>query len=649
MLGTLPENKEELKTKISSYQPNQAVSELTFKVKQDFQVGYDINHRTFREFNDMDLISRINAEQALWNVYVEPKSEDPQDYWRHNGKRSDTRNKIITIAAHLTLHLLYPNIFAQNSDNESDKTTAEVMKDLIEWHIDNSDYELSYLFGILAALTNPVAYLQVEFIEVLQNIKKKNENGEITITQAVDEVFSGLQIYNVPADEVVISNPYQFSIQKQKAIGRCKLVSYDELELTYGKHKNWNFVKPNVKAVYNAGDGLFYDIDDETLQGLCEKFTYYNRLEDTEVCFINGLYFGDENTKANRIKHRDTQDRPKYNIVKYGYEPIDAKRFFFYKSAAAKLANDQNLIDKMWQMIVDGTFLSIFKPIATTGDDLVDKSILLPGAVASFSKDTTITPIDIRSDLMGGYNAVNALEQGMSESTQDTVRQGVVSEEKRTAYEIKRTEQNALIQLGMFGKMIIQMTKDLGDLMVDLILTNQTVGELDEIVGEETALKYKTFLMKEKVENGKKVSKQIKFSDEMIGRTYTEEQEKEKKYELMDKEGGIDSDKRIYMVNPQAFRNYKFKIVVSADMLLPKDEQVEKDLIKEAYQIMRGDPNFNAPEIAKEFAKVFFPDNAEKMVASQESQMAMAGQQQQNPMAQKPMGLGNKMSGILPQ
>ena len=48
------------------------------------------------------------------------------------------------------------------------------------------------------------------------------------------------------------------------------------------------------------------------------------------------------------------------------YEPINADGNFFYgKSLVNKLGPDQEVIDVLYQMIIDGTYLNLFKPIAS--------------------------------------------------------------------------------------------------------------------------------------------------------------------------------------------------------------------------------------------------------------------------------------------
>ena len=129
MIGTLELNeKNEILNQKSEWQPSEEVKNLVAKIKQDYQTGFNINHRAFMQFNDMSLIERMNVDQKAFMAYIQPKSQDPDEAWRWGGVRPITLNKIFTMLAHLVSSMMYPGIFAQNDQDEEDKEMAEIMK-----------------------------------------------------------------------------------------------------------------------------------------------------------------------------------------------------------------------------------------------------------------------------------------------------------------------------------------------------------------------------------------------------------------------------------------------------------------------------------------------------------------------------------------
>lgn len=606
-------------TKVKSgYQPSQSVRDVTTRVRQDYQTADDIQNRPFREFNDKSVLHRMDLDQKAFNSYVEPQSSDPDESWRYNGVRPLTRNKIISIAAHATAQIIFPKVFAQNDADEEDKGAAQVMRDMIEWNIRHSDYELSFLYAVISALTNPAVIVKAEFSEVLGKVKFKTENG-FTTKEIVDDVLSGFHMHIIPIDEFLITNPYEFHLQRQKAIIRRRFIEYAEAEQLWGDHQNFDFVQPGIQTLYRDEDGTFYDVKDDSLDNLVEEVVYYNRQDDAEIPFINGIYHGDDDTDANLFTHRDSINRPKYPFAKSGYEPIDEKRFFYYKSAVFKLVNEQDVLDRMWRMSMDGTFLDTMPPVAISGDEVTDTGVMFPGMTSGFAKDTKIVPLRVANP-NSAFNAMQVIEQSAAESSQDPSRAGLGQLGAQTAFETAKIEQNARIQLGLFGKMIGALVVDFGDLMVADILHHQTVGQAEEILGGEVRFKFNTFLLSDQSLDGKNVTKSIIFTDEFMGREATLEDG----FNLLEKEGGMESDRRIYKVNPFQFSRLKFLLTVEADALLPKNEAFEKAMNLEAYDRMIVDPFTNKQAVSRDFlVDTFAKGETDKYTMSSEKLLGL--------------------------
>lgn len=606
----------------SLFQPSEAVKTLTQQVKQDYQTGHLINHRVFREFNDMSLIQRMDADQKAWNSYVKPKSDDPDEGWRWNGVRPVTRNKIISIAAHLTATILFPNVFAQNDQDEDDREAAEVMRYMIEWNIRNSNYELAFLHFVISALVNPISYMKAEFADVMQKVKDKLENGEITTEEAVDDVMSGFNVFVLPADGIMISNPYEPELQRQRFIIRKRFIGFDEAQGLYGDHPNFEYISPGVKTLYNDQDGMFYQQKNDEVDTLVEEVIYYNRREDIEVIYVDGIYLGDTNPEENRMKHRTNKNKPKYPFVKLIFESID-ESFFFGRSSAMKLADDQELTDRMWQMVMDGTFLQVMPPIGVYGEETISSNVMFPGSVTNFGRDSQAAPLTTGGNLNAGLQALELVKGSMEESSQSDIRQGIQSKGNQTAWEIARLEENARIQLGLFGKMLGKAVKDFGELMVDLIIHNQTVAEVEGVLAGDVRMKFRTFLLEDQVQDGKKITRKINFDENLIGKKMTEEDRIKESFKIMEQEGGLDSKSRIYKVNPEKFSRLNFKIFIEPDKLMPKTEAFEKAIKLEAYDRMIQNPYVDQEAVTRDFlVETVAKGESDKYMAKKSSPIA---------------------------
>ncbi|KKM71508.1 hypothetical protein LCGC14_1429890 [marine sediment metagenome] len=571
MIGVIQRDKGELKlneksealTPLSAYNPPDDVRDLTERIQQDNQVGYDLQNRPFTEFNDSSLLQRADIDQKRWNAYRIPQSDNVDEAWRWNGIRPITRNRILGIVAQMTSQIVMPAPFAQNDKDELDVSAALVMRDLMEFNIRNSSYVEDYIMWITDALVNPVAYLGVGFLEVMQTVKDENE-GKISKKEIIDSVLSGFQTFNIPIDEVLISNFYQKDLNRQRFVIRRRYIDYDEAKAIAGEHDNFEFVKPGLRTVFDHETSLFYDVYDQNLQTLVEEITYYNRQEDIEVPYMNGIYVGDDDVEANPIKHRDNENRPKYNFAPLGYEDI-SPRFFYYKSAAWKLGDDDELVVRTEQLLADAVFLATMPPTITAGHGQMSEAIVIPGKNTAFENpNVSVTPIQLGSQLSQAFNLLLKKEKDASEDTLDPQSTGVQAGTQKTAREAALLAENAKISLGRFGNMLVTSLKNIGGLMIDVIIQHQTVMDVEETISGELKESFKTFILTDVEEGDKKVTHKIMFNQDS-----EEGEPMSRSLSVLNKEGGIDSDTRIYEVNPVAWRKLKYHLVMDVQELIP--------------------------------------------------------------------------------
>ena len=621
MIGTIALDKDRKPmAPLSTYQPEQEVADLTSKIKQDYNIGYNNLHTSYEEFSHRSVIEEMSAGQRIFNSYVPPRSEDPDESWRAQTVRPLSRNKMISIAAHITANLIYPTVFAQNSKDEDDAMAAKVMEDILDWVTERADYDRVFLFAVISMLCNPAAITDVSYVKAVIKARRLADEGATT-EEVLDELNSGIKIGLVPVDELLIANVREFRIQKQRFLIRRRYIDYDEAKSLYGEHKNFQYVTPGVKSVYSSDDGAFYDIKDNENPTLIEECVYYNRREDLEIPFVNGIYHGEDKIEDNYMKHRRTillpdgeiATIPVYKFAKGGYEPIDEMRFFYYKSAAAKLGPDQDLVDTLYNMVIDGTFLSVMPPVNVFGQEEQDASVVYPGAVNYFGKESKAEVMNVGQNVTAGMNTLNLVERSMSQSSQDDTRQGINAQGNQTAFEVSRMEQNAAIQLGLFGKMIGFFVSDLCELIIDDIISHLTIAEVGDILNGEMTLKYNTFLIKEKSEGGQKSKKKIEFTEELMGQVDV----KKKQLELLKREK---DNERIVLVNPYEFARMKYRVYADAATKLGKTPYGEKMVNLEAYDRMIGNPLVDQQAVTRDFlVNTFAEGETEKYMAKNQS------------------------------
>lgn len=564
-----------------------AVSSLILK---HFVLG-SVNMYTPRvEFNDLSLITRDQFDQMSFNTYQPNNGEagegTPQTAWRSRAIRPVIRNKCMSIAAHATARLIFPKVFAFNKQADEQENAAKVMEDLMEWSGDVSNYSFVALMRVITALSSPASIGYTEYGEVQRTVKtKKDSNGKWIEERIKDESYPCFMDEVVPVNQLYIQNFYEPDIQKQGWVIWRKVYAFSEAQNKYGStYENFKFVRPGVQTIYDDANRTFYYVYDPNMrQEDVEEIVYWNKNLDLKIIMVNRIMLTEYNNPNPR------QDKL-FPFDKFGYEPIN-NRFFYYKSLAFKLQHDAEIVNTLYQMVIDGTYLSIFKPMVNVGGEIIASDVIVPGAVTTLSApDADLRAINVGSDLKSGLETLSVVEKSINESSQEPLQQGTADKGSQTAYEISKLEQNANTILGLFLQMIAKHVKDFGKLRLGDIIQYLTLPEVVDITGN-TELSYKTFFLKGNGKGSK--NKKIEFDlnqpesyteDDLLNSSYDIKAEEEKK--------GMEISK----VHPKMFRELQYMVTISPDVLNPKSEDLERAYDLEAYDRMIVQPMVFDPE-----------------------------------------------------
>jgi len=582
----------------SAYNPPDEVKKLFERCQMDYMSAWRLQHRPFREFDGYSLLQRTMMDQETFAAYVGAEYVPQHKKWRWKGRKNTARNKIMGIAAHLIAGMLFPYVHASNEENEEDKMTAKVMKILVEDHLKKAGYELKFLFMIISALVNPAVFVEVAYLTAFQRIKQRLKDGSYKVTEAVDDLLSGLNLYIYPIDQILLGDFYTFDIQRQPFVVKVRRIAWEEARKIYaGKYKDengedlFNYVQAGKTRVVLAGQEYqtLYDIEwTEADRNYVQEMTFYYRADDMELTWVGGV--GMFNYKdcwnSNPFTHRRMSligDKwasiPIVPIAKSGFEVLDpTMRFPYYTSAARKEYWDALAQDRMHQLAYDGTYLDVIKPTFLSGVAKMDSTVMIPGATIGMPAGASMTPYSGSPNLIAAMNMTTKEESDMAESTQDKIMSGV-TEKGVTAYATAKAEQNARIFLGNAGLMVADLVKQIGELTVDCIIQHTTVGEVDATVPEALRMKYKNILIKTK-ESGRDLTNRIRMTDKDMGKEKSADDIRAREWELYDEAGGAETDQRIYEVNPYKFARNKFAITVDAEQIISRSmgtDQLRKD------------------------------------------------------------------------
>lgn len=609
MIGQIETN-----SKKSSYNPPEEIRDFIAQVKKDYEIGHNILTKGWNELNGSTPLEDADRGRKMFNAFVDESYEDPSQAWKWRGTRSKARNKGIAMHANLTAAYMLPNFQAQNDDSDIDREVSEFMTDLVEWMAqdENSNYKENFLSLVFAMESDPIVYLGAEYQEVMQTIKTKSADGKMTKKEVLDEVLSGFKAPIYTVDQILLSNAFERNLQKHKHIGKRRWISFEEAKAKYGKHKNWGYVQSGNMTVYNEDDGLFYDIKDEDHEGLVEEYTAMYRRDDTEVCFIGGIYMGDDDVNNNPMKHRDNFGAPRYNIQQFGFYPIGS-HFIFYKSMMNTMRWDNALYDASTEIMANRAILDAEMPIAVSGSDQIDSSIIYPNSVVSFKDpNTRIQNLMPPSQLGNIMSSLNLTEDSMSEGSVSETISGQLPQASQKAFSVSQAQANSKKIISGVAKGLASSVAKYGLLMADIAINNLSTAQVEDIVGDETKLKYRKFVLTNKDIGGKRMNKQLMFDDSLVGKEMTEEEKRGANLDLYKE--SEEKDTAILKANPEFVAKMKYFCRADYKELFTQSDESMQAMLTQLYTMLRQDPYFDGKALAEELSYAFFKGKGTKFI-----------------------------------
>ena len=502
LLRTNVNQKGEIQDEIASYNPTEDEVKVRSLILKHFILGTTNMYTPRVEFNDLSLVMRDQYDQMSFNTYQPNNGEawegSPQTAWRSRAIRPIIRNKCISIAAHATARLIFPKVFANDENSDEQQDSAAIMEDLMEWSGDVSNYPFVALMRVITAMSSPASIGYTEYGEVTRLVKTEKVDGVWKEERVPDEAYPCFMDSVVPVDQLYIDNFYEPDIQKQAWVILRKVYSFGEAQNKYNQiYDNFKYVRPGVQTIYDDANRTFYYVYDPNMrQEDVEELIYWNKNLDLKIIMVNGVMLtpsDNPNPRKDKL----------YPFDKFGYEPI-TNRFFYYKSLAFKLQHDAEIVNNLYQMVIDGTYLSIFKPMVNVGGEIIASDVIVPGAVTTLSDpNADLRAINVGSDIKSGIETLAVVERSINESSQEPLQQGANEQGSQTAFEISKMEQNANTVLGLFLQMIAKHVKEFGRLRLDDILQYLTMPEVVDITGD-AELTYKTFLVNKTKKGGDK-------------------------------------------------------------------------------------------------------------------------------------------------
>ena len=569
--GTKEEDSE-VKVEQSAYQPTELEKEMRGKILADFALGYQTMYRPRQEFNDLSVLQRDQVDSMAFNTYQpnngEPTDGDPANSWRSNAIRPIERNKCISMAGHAANRLGFLRLQATDVDANPDDDASMVLNSAMEWV--NATYfpKEWWLHAVLQSEASPACIVHHEFRQVYRQMKTvRKPDGSWDYKWEIDEANSGFIGTIISTDQIYIENIFEKDIQKQRFVIWRRVQSHDQLDTKYRGQKNWDNVKRGMQLLFNDANQGFYFAYDPNLRGeLGEELIYWTKANGgSRVVVVNGVVIGEADEKNPR-------EDGLYPFAKWYYSWI-RENFFYGKSLVFAVSHDANIINTLYPVLVDGAIIDTMKPMKYIGKDVIGSDVIIPGGTVNMrDPESKLDPLLPPLQTSNLFNAMAEVEKSLDQ-TANTQASPVDKPGNVTAYEMSLREQQVQQDLGPFYSELIGASVQMTRLVEGDVLQYMTTADVEQMQGAKAGLRYKSFLVDLKGQEGKTKRRKVQFG--LIGDEMADpDKQMEASYALLKEQGGMNAETEIVKADPRRIRVLKYSMVMTDDVLQPKSDDV---------------------------------------------------------------------------
>jgi hypothetical protein len=592
---------------------------------------------THVEFDDMDYLTRYEANAKAANAYVPPKLN------RIDTRivTGTTREKELTLLSALLNYNLEPNIEAYDKDDMIIMEIGETMEDLIKKSREIEMYDDKRPLIYKEGLDQGDAFVEEVSIE-RQRVEKELKDHKpdfrniknIKWTRKLGKVYSQCEVKLKSGTQVFLGNIKEFDEWEQPYIITLEIVPRSVAQSIFGDWERWKNVSTKIVRTIEDGDIAYRDWSLLTIEeDSCEIIKYYDKWTNELMILINGVMMLP-------IKFPLTAVSPsgEYPLAQLSIEPIS--QFFAYSnSVPSKTKVEQALLDEMFKAIVTVFQQKVKPPMANNTGRALSSRIFDPGNISNNIDPTKLQPILQNQGLTPAEFSVFELVKGIvDEKTTSPAFSGDTTQGSQTATEIIELKKQQMMKLGFVIWGVLRFEKRMAWLRLHNILENWTkpIGEeVDELTKQIKEL-YRTATVKGPIEDGREGRKIYAMDKELTGILSGEQIMAEE--EFLSRESNIPT-RKIYL-NPDELRNLKAKWFITVTPTEKDSSVLDRVLYTQSLSqaaMLFGPQRLNMPYHERRFAILNKEDPEKYFLPEQAMQPAMAGAPPGTPPVQSQM------------
>jgi hypothetical protein len=592
------------------YEPSEKDRDTISRLYNRLQEMVQMRNKSYSYFNNRSLTSYIDESIKRWNSFIPPRGDLEQD-WQARVFNSFTRNVCISLLSRIAMTRPRSRFVATNKDGFQDTLRAHILEKGLEYTYNKENGDWKFFLAALEMVTKGTVVVYEGYKKVKRKVKEIKKFDPVT--GAVDYTEKTILDYNdcyqeiVPLEEIYFGNLWINDIQQMPDIIWKRVMMNESFKEDFKKYPNAKYVKPGtfatvVETIPYYKQKEYFQLDRKSV----EVVQWYNKWKDELIITANGVLLYDGPIP---FHHKS------YPFASAIFEPF-AVDFIYGRSLPDKVSSDQDVINTLWNMMLDQGYLSIYKPTLTDDPDYIDEYPLQPGRMFPVSD---INKYRVLSELTGpdpshfqmlemaikfaNDNSGNILGGGMSTPS---------AKGKMTARQAQILQDQMMQALGLNTRMLENLEIQSKRLRAKNFLQFYTVPEkVEAITGEKDAIK-NNFVRVLRIDD-------TELTDGTHGTAVIKIVDKEKNLpspEDLDLEEEVAAvqgqNVEVHAITPDYIRNLDFDVQIVGESSYQQSRSLKQALELEFVQVLTSNPAFqpliNAEELLRDLFKVYDKD-----------------------------------------
>lgn len=587
-----------------TYEASEKDKKALTMVYDRFTKMLSIRGRSYAYFNDRDLVTYIDDSTRRWNGYVPPRDDLSMD-WQARVFDNFTRNVSISFLSKVALNPPKIKITATDKQGMDDQRRAYAMEKMRDYSLNHENGEWKFFESSLELVTKGTVIAYEGYAKNKRKIRELSKYDATTGEWEAKEKdiidFEGCYRRIIPLEDFYISNIYQPNVQLQPDVIWKQVLKKSEFLSEFGRYKKSEFVK---EGMYNSvvENTTFYKTEYICNIGSdsVEVIRWYSRWKDRMIIAANGVLLYDGPIP---FAHKMLP------FARGIFEPF-AVDFFYGKSLPDKVIHDQDTRNTLMNMMLDQSFLSIFKPILTSDPDEMDDTVLIPGLI---KKVSDVNQYRVMNELSGPDSSHFNMYNLVSKQSMDNaggIMGGASSASPRggkvSARQALMAAEQAQQTLGLNLKMLEDFEYQCALLRCPNLLQFNTIPQKIDEISDVSSSEWKKLFMREI-----RVSDTV-LSDGTYGTSIIRIARNKNKLPsqtdiAVEEEAAAlgGNNVEVIVVSPEYIRDMDVDIEVVRESSYLQLKSITQAMGLEFYNLAKADKNINQLENTRDFIKLY--------------------------------------------